>query len=533
MRHPREIGMVWGKLFASLEARGSTRQVRVRDTLIHAILSGMVPPNTPVPPTRSLASMLGVSRNTVSLAVQSLVEHGYLIARPRSGLFVNPEILQSHTRAVAPCPMPKGIDLQWPRRFRYSPSAQRNIIKPSNWQDFKYPFIYGQFDNSLLPFADWRECEQQSVHLQAMRAWSRDHINSDAEPLIEQIQQRLLPARGIWAARDEILVTAGAQMAVYLLSQLLLDRRSTVGIEDPGYPDARNNFALRARSVTPLSIDDHGLKLGSDFARCHYVFVTPSHQCPTTVTMPIDRRRKLLQAAHEHDIVIFEDDHESELNFAGRPLPALKSLDTDGRVIYIGSLSKTISHGLRIGFVVGPAELIRELRALRRLLMRHPPTNNAHAAARFIAQGYHEAFIRRLNATFRARRKVLLDALAEFLPDFAVSPAIGGSAVWVRTPAEIDTDQLAAAAASSGILIEPGSVFFAETPKSCRHFRMGYSAIAESMIRDGVSELAKLAQANSRRSPVSKAFVNVRKPSPTLRRVKHRPMEKEAANRTS
>ena len=249
--------------------------------------------------------------------------------------------------------------------------------------------------------------------------------------------------------------------------------------------------------------------------------------------MPIDRRRKLLQAAHEHDIVIFEDDHESELNFAGRPLPALKSLDTDGRVIYIGSLSKTISHGLRIGFVVGPAELIRELRALRRLLMRHPPTNNAHAAARFIAQGYHEAFIRRLNATFRARRKVLLDALAEFLPDFAVSPAIGGSAVWVRTPAEIDTDQLAAAAASSGILIEPGSVFFAETPKSCRHFRMGYSAIAESMIRDGVSELAKLAQANSRRSPVSKAFVNVRKPSPTLRRVKHRPMEKEAANRTS
>jgi GntR family transcriptional regulator/MocR family aminotransferase len=519
MRHAREISTVWASLFSSLGARGGTRQARVRDTLVHAILSGMVPPNTPVPPTRALAAMLGVSRNTVSLAVQSLIDHGYVSSRARSGLYVNPDILESHTRAVAPSSTPTPADLDWPRRFRLRPSAQRNIVKPSNWQAFRYPFIYGQFDNSLLPFADWRECEQQSVHLQAMRAWSRDHINSDPESLIEQIQQRLLPARGIWAARDEILVTAGAQMAVYLLSQLLLDRRSTVGIEDPGYPDARNNFALRARSVTALPVDEHGLRLGPDLAKCQYVFVTPSHQCPTTVTMPIDRRSQLLEAAHAHDFVIFEDDHESELNFTGRPLPALKSLDSEGRVIYIGSLSKTLSHGLRIGFVVGPSELIRELRALRRLVMRHPPTNNAHAAARFIAQGYHDAFVRRLNATFRARRTVLLDALSEFLPDFAVSPAIGGSAVWITTPHGIDTDTLALDAASAGILIEPGSIFFAHAPKCCRHFRIGYSAIPESLIRDGVSELSKLVETTTRaKALVKKAGGNVGRSPSTERR---------------
>jgi GntR family transcriptional regulator/MocR family aminotransferase len=206
--------------------------------------------------------------------------------------------------------------------------------------------------------------------------------------------------------------------------------------------------------------------------------------------MPIERRRQLLDQARTHDFVIFEDDHESELNFSGRPLPALKSLDTEGRVIYIGSLSKTLSHGLRIGYVVGPSELIRELRALRRLVMRHPPTNNAHAAARFVEQGYHDAFIRRLNATYKARRATLLSALVDFLPQFDVSPSIGGSAAWVHAPRGMDTDVLVRDSAAAGILIEPGSVFFANAPKSCRYFRMGYSAIADGQIRDGVRQLA-------------------------------------------
>ena len=154
-------------------------------------------------------------------------------------------------------------------------------------------------------------------------------------------------------------MTAGAQMATYLLSQVLLDRRSAVGVEDPGYPDARNAFALRAAKVGALPVDAMGLRIGPDLLRCDYAYVTPSHQCPTTVTMPIERRRELLDAAERHDIVLIEDDHESELNFAARPLPALKSLDVRGRVIYMGSLSKTLSHGLRIGYVVAAPELIR------------------------------------------------------------------------------------------------------------------------------------------------------------------------------
>ncbi|MEO8740133.1 MAG: PLP-dependent aminotransferase family protein [Casimicrobiaceae bacterium] len=500
MRTAREVSTVWNKLFLRFEASGGTRQAQVRAMFVHGILSGIVPPGMPVPSSRALAEQLGISRNTVALALQSLIERGFLVSRTRSGLYVNPDILKSQA-GVTTAEKPAGSDLRWSQRFRSTPSAQRNIVKPSDWRSFRFPFIYGQFDDGLLPVADWRECEQQALHVQTMRAWSRDYIDQDPEPLIGQIQQRLLPARGIWAARDEILLTAGAQMGVYLLSQLLLDRRSVVGIEDPGYPDARNTFAMCARNVTALPVDEQGLRLGADVAQCRYIYVTPSHQCPTTVTMSGERRRQLLDTARAHDIVIFEDDHESELNFSSRPSPALKSLDSEGRVIYIGSLSKTLSHGLRIGYVVASADLIRELRALRRLVMRHPPSNNAYAAARFIAQGYHDAFIRRLNMAYRSRRKALLDALTEYLPGFDVSHSIGGSAVWIRAPRRVDTDALARAAASQGVLIEPGSVFFAQPPSLCRHFRMGYSAIAEPLIRDGIRQLAELVE--GKRSPVS------------------------------
>jgi GntR family transcriptional regulator/MocR family aminotransferase len=284
--------------------------------------------------------------------------------------------------------------MQWDARFVARLENQRNIVKPANWQDYPYPFVYGQFDASLMPLKDWRACAHQALFVPAVKKWAQDHIDRDSEALLDQIQHRLLPARGIMARRDEILVTAGAQMGCYLLANVLLDRQTVVGIEDPGYPDARNNFLLRSDFVKALPVDADGLVPSRAMGECSYVYVTPSHQCPTTVTMSLSRRQEILDLSKKRDVVLFEDDHESELNFSGRPLPALKSLDADGRVIYLGSLSKTLAHGLRIGYIVAPRELIRELRALRRLIMRHAPTNNAHTASLFIAQGHHDAFIR-------------------------------------------------------------------------------------------------------------------------------------------
>ncbi|MBL0087440.1 MAG: PLP-dependent aminotransferase family protein, partial [Ideonella sp.] len=205
-------------------------------------------------------------------------------------------------------------------RLKLRPSEQRNIEKPSDWQQQPYPFIYGQFDASLFPSADWRECVLESLQGRALRRWAPDHIDRDDDALIDQIHRRLLPARGIWADRDEILVTTGAQQATFRSPRCCSARPPWSASRTPGYPDARNNFLLRTRHVRPLRVDEQGLVLGAALAGCRYVYVTPSHQCPTTVTMPLQRRLDLLARAGRDDFIVIEDDHESELNFsASRP----------------------------------------------------------------------------------------------------------------------------------------------------------------------------------------------------------------------
>lgn len=492
MRHRQGVTDVWVKLFPRFADSSSSLQGRIKEMMVQSILMGLIPADAKVPPSRTLAQALGLSRNTVSLALQVLVDKGFLISRPRSGLFVNREILlgQANKSMVV---TPLSTEMNWTERFVFRSDSQRQIMKPANWQEYRYPFIYGQFDPSLIPLKDWRACTQQTLLAPAAKNWSQDYIDRDFDPLIDQIQHRLLPARGILAKREEILLTAGAQMACYMLANLLLDRKTVVGIEDPGYPDARNNFNLRSDFVRALPIDNDGLIVSRSVGHCSYVYVTPSHQCPTTVTMSLDRRHQLLALSRKKDIVIFEDDHESELNYWSKPLPALKSLDTDGRVIYLGSLSKTLAHGLRIGFIVGPAALIRELRALRRLMMRHPSTNNAHTVSLFIAQGHHDAFIRKLNMTYRERREILVQAFSEWLPQFEITPSLGGSGAWIKGPDGLDCRVLVQKCADRGILIEPGDVFFNKSSASAQaFFRMGYSAINANQIRSGVAEFAQV-----------------------------------------
>jgi len=215
------------------------------------------------------------------------MDEGYLIAEERRGYFVNSELVNSRL-ARAPQPVISNAD---------SP--------------------------------------------QAITDWMPDSVDNDDPLLLEQIQNRVLPPRGLWVSTDQILVTMGAQNALYILARLLINEGDNVGFEDPGYPDARNIFALRNCNIIPLEVDEDGLVVDDRINECNVVFCTPSHQSPTTATMALERRQELLKRASEHDIIIIEDDYESELNFAGTPTPALKSLDGNDRVIYVGSLSKT------------------------------------------------------------------------------------------------------------------------------------------------------------------------------------------------
>jgi len=480
------------QLFHLSPGNGASLQSQLREMVVRAILDGHIPPGSAVPSCRQLAKQLGVARNTVVLAYQHLVDEGYLVARERSGYYVNEDILAGRVEST---PQPHNAAIfapDWERRFRIKPGSWRHIVKPRDWYKYQYPFVYGQFDLALFPVADWRECSRQALSVGAIRGWARDGVDRDDAALIEQIHTRLLPRRGVWASPDEILVTVGAQHALYLLANLLFDERTTVGIEDPGYVDVRNIFRMVTPRLVGLPVDEEGLAATEALDDCDYVYATPSHQSPTTVTMPMARRRELLRRAIDSDFVIVEDDYESEFNYVGQPTPALKSLDDSDRVIYVGSLSKTLAPGLRLGYLVGPAELVREARAFRRLMLRHPPANNERAVALFLSLGHHDSLVRRLSHAYRERWQVLGRALATHLPDSARVPAFGGTSYWVEGPSGLDARDLEARAAEQGILIERGDVFFLSDDPPHNYFRLGFSSIPVDRIEPGVVALARI-----------------------------------------
>jgi GntR family transcriptional regulator / MocR family aminotransferase len=484
---------MWNQLIQLTFKSQISLQAQIREMLVAAILDGHIPVGVPLPSTRVLAQQLGVARNTVALAYELLVNEGYLRTKSRSGHFVNAEILAGRAARPRPALPDAPPSAAWEARMRFPVSRQRNIVKPKDWQKYPYPFIYGQFDPAQIPVAGWRECSIQALSTVEVRGWAGDLIDGDDTLLIEQIQTRLLGRRGVWAAPDEILITVGAQHALFLLATLLVGTATTVGVEDPGYPDARNIFASRTPSVVALPLDADGLALSAGLDACEYVYVTPSHQCPTNVTMPLARRAALLDWAERRDRVLIEDDYEIELGFEGRVQPALKSLDRTGRVLYVSSLSKTLAPGIRLGYIVASRELIRELRALRRLMLRHPAANNERSVGLFLAMGYHDALLRRLKQTYAERAPAVALALAKHLPDVAFRTVAGASSFWLRFPDGVDTRALAAAAERQGVLIEPGDVFFAtdsfvnSAPRN--HARLGFASIATERIEPGLAAL--------------------------------------------
>lgn len=484
---------MWKQLFQKYATSDISLQGQVRQMLISAILDGHLPIDVALPSSRDLSAQLGLARNTIVLAYQQLVDEGHIISRERSGHFINPRILEGRvTRARLPQERAQAHGPDWKRRFRFRPSAQRNIIKQAGWQDQPYPFVYGQFDTALFPTAEWRECCLKTLSVLEIREWAQDMIQRDDDSLIQQIRARVLPRRGVWASTDEIVVTVGAQHALYLLADLLVSSDTPIGMEDPGYPDARNIFSSRTSRLIPLPIDRAGLQLSDTLQTCDYVYVTPSHQCPTTVTMPLARREALLEMASTADFILIEDDYESENRFDGEATPTIKSLDRNNRVIYVGSLSKSFAPGLRIGYVVGPAELIAELRGVRRLNLRHPTVYMQRVFGLFLSLGHHDALLRRLSDTYRERARVISSALAEHLPEVRAVLTDAGAACWIEGPDWLDADDLSRRAAERGIVIEAGSVFFMSATPPLNYFRLGFSSIPAKQIEPGIRLLAEV-----------------------------------------
>ncbi len=485
---------MWQQLIQLDKAAETGLQVQLRTILSRLIVEARIPADLPLPSSRDLATMLNVSRSTVTLAYQHLVDEGYLLSHERQGYFVNPDIVSGDTVSG------NGTQTQtlgnsradWDTRLKFNVAAQANIVKPNDWYTYPYPFIYGQVDAQLMPLNEWREAWRYAQGAANFPKGGYDLLDQDDSALVEQLRSRVLPKRGIWCQPENVLITLGTQNALALIAKLLIKPGSVVGIEDPGYPDARNLFALETEHIKLLRVDADGLVIDDQIDGCDYIYLTPSYQSPTTVTLSAERRTNLLAKAREHNIIIIEDDFESEAAFGDERIPSLKSDDADANVIYCGSLSKTLAPGLRLGFLVADERLIREARALRRLTIRHPPPLIESTVAQFIKVGYYDSHVNRLARAYRARWASMVQAIETHLPVTMSRAKFGGTSCWLEGPSDLDADKLAKTAAAEGILIEPGSVHFGCSPQPRNYFRLGFSAIAEADIEPGIKALAKL-----------------------------------------
>ena len=491
----------WESLFTLPDKPALPLQQRLRLSVVQAILDGRLPAGALLPSSRELAQVLGLSRNTVTAAYAHLMDDGFIESRPRSGVFVSDnaqaaaskplalgagrgtDAAQAKAQALAVAAQP-----DWQSRVLRSLSDQRTLAKPDQWRRYAYPFVYGTYDPQLFPSEAFRECCVHSLARAHLPHWTPDFELSDVPELVEQIRLRLLPKRGVFALPEEILITVGAQHAYYLLAEGLFDENQRVGLEEPGHPHARNSFALRHPQCLPLAVDEQGLKVDR-LPPLDYVFVTPSHQSPTTGTLSMERRRQLLQRAQDKDFVVIEDDYEAENLYEGEPMPALKSLDKVGRVIYVGSVSKSLSPSLRLGYIVAPSALIAELRGLRHAMVRHPSAFLQHTFALFLSLGHHDAHARRVNQAMQERMALVARTLQQYLPDFQFTLPSGGASVWVRAPAWVDSSELALIARKHGVLIEAGDVFFMNPPYPCPYFRLRLSSIAAEQIAPGIKAL--------------------------------------------
>jgi GntR family transcriptional regulator / MocR family aminotransferase len=488
----------WAQLLALPEQPALTLQGRLRLAIVQSILDGRLASGAALPSSRELAALLSLSRNTVTSAYQQLMDEGFLEARSRSGVFVTANARPPSATLAEPLAGSRRQPPDWSARVLRSLKDRPTLSKPEAWSAYPYPFIYGTYDPQLFPTEDFRECCVRSLARSQLAHWTPDLETDDVPELVEQIRTRLLPRRGVFALPEEIIVTVGAQNAYYLLAEALCDENTRLGLEEPGHPHARNSFALRNPTWINVPVDREGVVVNA-LPAVDYLFVTPSHQSPTTSALSIERRQQPLRLAETQEMVVIEDDYEAENLYEGQPMPALKSLDRGGRVIYVGSVSKSLSPALRLGYIVAPHALIQELRLLRHAMVRHPSAFLQHAFALFLSLGHHDSHTRRVNHAMQERLGLAAQALREHLPDFAFDMPQGGASIWVRAPSWVDAAELSAIARTKGVLIEAGDIFFAKPPYPCPYFRLRLSSIPAAQIAAGIQALAtavvELAQA--------------------------------------
>jgi GntR family transcriptional regulator/MocR family aminotransferase len=452
-----------------------------------AILRDEMKSNERLPSTRELAEHLDVSRTVVVLAYEQLLAEGFVRGRPGSGTYVT-EALGS----VRPNSGAGRAEVRLSRFGRAVAEAAPKIDVPAKRvTSLRYDFAYGRSDIELFPFETWR----RTLLRHARKAPVRELDYAPAggsQALREALAVHLRRSRAVVCDPSQVIVVSGSQQALDLIARVLIERGDRVALENPCYQGAREVLRSIGARLLPVSVDADGLNPASLPKRARMALVTPSHQFPTGAVLPLARRIALLDWARRAEAFVVEDDYDGEFRYEGQPLQSLQGLDSDGRVIYIGTFSRTIFPALRLGYLIVPKSLTGVFTSAKWLCDRHTATLEQETLAEFISSGMYERHLRRVRRSNAARRKVMLEAIDRYLGDRVQVTGYGAGAHVVLWPNKrIAETAVLDAAASHGVGIYGISPYFLTQP-SRSGFVLGYSRMKEADIREGIRRLRQV-----------------------------------------
>lgn len=451
------------------------QQVYLR--LRQSIERGTFPSGSQLPASREQARILGVSRNTVLWAMERLQAEGYLTARVGDGSYVTQREAATHGKSALHGWRTDATPLGLSQRGRLIAETALSWKPPTGLPS---AFRIGQPAIDEFPFLTWQKLERQTPLDQRARL---AHYQDPAghPPLRQAIAQWLLVSRGIQCDAEQVLITSGSQQAIDLLTRLLLDPGDEVLVEDPGYPGIRANLISQGVAARPVAIDAQGMCIveGSvQWPESRMAVVTPTHQFPLGVRMSLQRRVELLAWAQRRQAWVVEDDYDSEFQYGDQRIPALCSMAHGARVLYVGTFSKTLHPGLRLGFIVVPPHLVDAFASAKTLADRHAPGAVQDVLARFIQEGHLLRHLRRMRALYRERQEAMIHALSKATAGAMQVPfSWQGIHATFEARSSLRDTRLCEAAATVGVYLAPLSRYCINQTR--RGWLLGYAGYCE------------------------------------------------------
>lgn len=470
--------------------------LQIRDRIIEMVESGALEAGDRLPPTRTLARNLGAHRSTVVRAYDELRAKGYVESRAGSYTTVRRRSRWPGARAPDPAPSEGNALDGSDGRPGTVQTLDRHPFKgqvKSRCSEGDIDFSELSADPALAPAAALRSYLRRTLLTNPGAAL--DYADPAGwYPLRETIAARLR-LHGVATGPEEILITAGAQHAMDLVLRLLARPGDSIAVEAPTYGMGHALFRLHGVLPVEVPMGNDGMNLdrleeGLAKDRPRLVYTMPNFQNPTGITMPQARRERLLSLCEKHSVPILEDGFEEEMKYFGQAVMPIKSMDARGIVLYVGTFSKVVFPGLRLGWIAAPRSVVEDLTEIHHVTCLSGNTLAQAAVARFVAEGAYERYLRRVHRSFRARMQIMLQGLETHLPEgCSWTHPEGGYTVWLTLPEEgWSEEEIEERCGEFGVRVSPGRLYYL-TPRSAPHLRLSISCVDRTQIQEGCRRL--------------------------------------------